>query len=96
VDFSSEDLTEDSTLTHAAIVHPLLSTDNIALAVFLDFKSAYDIAPMKVVREALLQRLVHSLMFCDTLFQLVVNSDLSEPILRTCGLPQGSVQLFLS
>jgi hypothetical protein len=34
-------------------VHHLLSTDNIALAVFLDFKSAYDIVPMKVVREAL-------------------------------------------
>jgi hypothetical protein len=30
-------------------------------------------------------------MFCDASFQLVVNGDLSEPILRTCGLPQGLV-----
>jgi Reverse transcriptase (RNA-dependent DNA polymerase) len=88
-----------STLTHAAICHHALSTGAVSLAVFLDFRSAYDVPPASKVIESLrrrgtppiLQRLVHSLMFDNARIRLVVNGDLSDEITRSCGLPQGSI-----
>ena len=88
-----------STLTHATICHHALSTGAVSLAVFLDFRSAYDVTPAAKVIEALgrrgmsplLQRLVHSLMFDDARLRLAVNGDLSDLITRSCGLPQGSI-----
>jgi len=87
-----------STLTHAVICHLALSTKQISHAVFLDFKSAYDITQTTHVMGALhkrqmpplLQHLVHSLMFRNGSFQLVVNNDLSSVLQRNQGLPQGS------
>lgn len=87
-----------STLTQALICHHALATKSISHVVFLDFKSAYDVTTETHVMDALekrkmpplLRRLVQSLMFKNASFQLVVNGDLSKPILRNCGLPQGS------
>ena len=87
-----------STLTHAIVCHHALSTKQISYAVFLDFKSAYDVTQAAHVMDALrkrglpplLQHLVHSLMFRDGSFQLVVNNDLSSVQQRNRGLPQGS------
>lgn len=88
-----------STLTHAAICHHALSTDSVRLAIFLDFRAAYDVTAASRVMEALkrrgmppiLQRLVYSLMFNEGCFRVVVNGDLSRSIRRGRGLPQGSV-----
>jgi hypothetical protein len=87
-----------STLTQAAICHHAISTKSIRLAVFLDFKSAYDVTLPSHVMETLhrrgmpprLQHLVYSLMFKYASFHLVVNGELSPSIDRNCGLPQGS------
>ncbi len=87
-----------STLTQAAICHHALSTKSIQLAVFLDFKSAYDVTTPKHVMTVLqrrgmpvrLQYIIYSLMFKYGAFQLVVNGELSQPIDRNCGLPQGA------
>ena len=87
-----------STLTHALICHHALSTKDVRLAIFLDFKSAYDKTPASRVLESLkrrgmpslLRRLIQNLMFRDMNFHLVLNGDLSEIAPRNCGLPQGS------
>jgi hypothetical protein len=87
-----------STLTHAAICHHALSTKSVQLAIFLDFKSAYDITTARHIMNTLQQRqmpillqyLIYSLMFKNGSFQLVVNGELSSTINRNCGLPQGS------
>jgi hypothetical protein len=87
-----------STLTHAVVCHYAMSTKQISYAIFLDFKSAYDVTqvthvmgPLRKRRmPPLLQHLVHSLMFRDGSFHLVVNNDLSSVQQRNRGLPQGS------
>jgi hypothetical protein len=87
-----------STLTQAAICHHALSTKSIQYAIFLDFKAAYDVTTVNHVMSSLqrrnipihLQHLIHSLMFQNGSFQLVVNGQLSHVIRRDCGLSQGS------
>ena len=87
-----------STLTHAAICHHAISTKAVPYAIFLDFKAAYDVTSVHHVMKSLqrrnlpvhLQYLVHSLMFQNGSFQLVVNGQLSRRIQRDCGLFQGS------
>ena len=87
-----------STLTQAAICHHALSTQAVLYAVFLDFKSAYDLTPCDRVMlglrrrgmPALLLHLVRSLMFSNGSFRLVVNGTLSHFLPRDRGLPQGS------
>ena len=86
-----------STLTHAAICHHALSIKSTRYAIFLDFKAAYDVTSSEHVMKSLrnrkmplrLQYLVQSLMFQDGSFRLVVNGDMSCPVERNCGLPQG-------
>src|SRR5436190_883760 len=87
-----------STLTHAAICHHAISTKAVPYAIFLDFKAAYDVTSVHHVMKSLRQRnlpvrlqyLVHSLMFLNGSFRLVVNGQLSRCIQRDCGLFQGS------
>jgi hypothetical protein len=87
-----------STLTHAAICHHAISIKAINYAIFLDFKSAYDVTSEQYVMSSLrkrglpihLQHLIHSLMFRNGAFQLIVNGELSDSLTRNCGLPQGS------
>ena len=87
-----------STLSQAAICHHALSTKSIQYAIFLDFQAAYDVTSANHIMSSLqnrnmpapLQHLIHSLMFQDASFQLIVNSKLSSSIQRNRGLPQGS------
>src|SRR5579859_5038880 len=87
-----------STLTQAAVCHHANSTKSIRLAVFLDFKSAYDVTLPSHVMDTLhrrgmpprLQHLIYTLMFKYGSFHLVVNGELSPSIDRNCGLPPGS------
>src|SRR5947207_1692979 len=87
-----------STMTQAAICHHALSTKVVRYAVFLDFKSAYDVTSCQHVMASLRCRgmpvlllyLIQSLMFSNGSFRLVVNGSLSDLLPRDCGLPQGS------
>jgi len=87
-----------STMTQAAIYHHALSTKAVRYAVFLDFKSAYDVTSCQHVMASLRRRgmpvlllhLIRSLMFSNGFFRLVVNGSLSDSLPRDCGLPQGS------
>jgi len=87
-----------STMTQAAICHHALSTEAVRYAVFLDFKSAYDVTSCQHVMASLRRRgvpvlllyLIRSLMFSNGFFRLVVNGSLSDSLPRDCGLPQGS------
>ena len=87
-----------STLTNVAVCHHLLANRLATVAIFLDFRAAYDvIKPDRVV--AALQRrktpeyliqLVLSLMFSASDFTLIVNGLPSARLERNQGLPQGS------
>ena len=87
-----------STLTQAAICHHALTMKSIQYAIFLDFKSAYDVTTVNHVMQSLqrrslpvrLQHLIHSLMFSNASFRLIVNGRLSPVLRRDRGLPQGS------
>jgi len=70
-----------STLTQAAICHHTLSTNTVPYAIFLDFKSAYDVTSVHHVMKLLrrqslpvrLQYSIHYLMFQNRNHQLVIN-----------------------
>jgi len=87
-----------STLTNAAVCHHVLSQRLASIAIFLDFKAAYDVTKpakvMQVLKERnfplVLQKLVYSSMFRDGRFTLRVNGLASPWLSRNQGLPQGS------
>jgi len=87
-----------STITNVAICHHLLSQKLARIAVFLDFKAAYDAIKPHQVMAALrkrktpkiLQNLIQSLMFSNGQFTLLVNGVPAPPTSRNQGLPQGS------
>ena len=87
-----------STLTNAAVCHHVLSQKLAKIAIFLDFKAAYDVTKpdkvMRVLKERklplILQKIVYSSMFKDGRFTLRVNGLASPWLPRNQGLPQGS------
>jgi Reverse transcriptase (RNA-dependent DNA polymerase) len=87
-----------STLSNIAIAHHGLSTKLSPVAIFLDYRAAYDMTKPEKVMRALekhgmppfLLRLVYSTMFTNGQFSLIVNGITLPPISRNQGLPQGS------
>src|SRR5579859_17280 len=87
-----------STLTNVAVCHHLLERRLATVAVFLDFRAAYDVIKPDRVLAALRRRqmpesliqLVESLMFSAADFTLIVNGLPSPRLERNQGLPQGS------
>jgi len=84
--------------TNAATLHVALSTRARSTAVFLDFRSAFDMVDHKLLHKLLLRRgcppllrnLLSSLMFDAVRSRLLLNDDISPPFQRSRGLLQGS------
>lgn len=87
-----------STLTQAAVLHHALSTGALPIAVLLDLEAAYDKVKEDRLVVALknqhmpdcLIQLVVGLMFRSASFSVAVNGQVSTPVSRDIGLPQGS------
>lgn len=87
-----------STCTNAAIVHYLLSSKSRSTAVFLDFRSAFDVVDHGLLTDVLQQRhcpqyiqsLIRSLMFRQVRSRVLVNDRVSKWFKRTRGVLQGS------
>ena len=89
-----------STYVLAAAAHHMLSTQMRRVAVFLDFEAAFDVVDLKILKKKLVSRgfpryllaIVDSLMLNgDNSSRVVVNGAMSDWIVRTRGLLQGSV-----
>jgi hypothetical protein len=87
-----------STYSNAAVVHALLSTKSRTTAVFLDFKSAFDVVDHQRLDEKLLAKgcpevvrnLIQSLMFLDHRSRIQINGQMTDWFLRSRGVLQGS------
>lgn len=87
-----------STYTNAAMVHHALSTGLRKIAVFLDFKSAFDVLDHSILERVLVERgcpsyllaLIKSLTFDNVRSRVLVNGEASDWFRRTCGVLQGS------
>lgn len=87
-----------STCTNAAVVHHLLASRLRTTAVFLDFRSAFDVLNHPRLSKILVDRacpdyiqsLIGSLMFQDVKSRVLVNGIASDWFLRTRGVLQGS------
>lgn len=87
-----------STYTNAAVVHHLLSSRTRSTAVFLDFKSAFDVVDHFRLNQKLQQRgcpatllrLLQTLMFTQMISRLLINDQVTDWFPRTCGVLQGS------
>lgn len=87
-----------STCTNAAILHHLLRSRLRRMAIFLDFRSAFDVLDHRRLSELLRQRgcpdylhsLIRSLMFDGVRSRVLVNGEVSGWFLRTQGVLQGS------
>jgi len=87
-----------STCVNAAVVHHALTTSSRPIAIFLDFRSAFDVVDHSKLATMLSSRgcppyllaLVFGLTFRDVTSRVVVNGELSRPFKRTCGVLQGS------
>lgn len=87
-----------STYTNAAVVHALLSSRARSTAVFLDFKSAFDMVDHGILNQKLKEKgcptqingLIQALMFTLVQTRLVVNGYTTGWFPRTCGVLQGS------
>lgn len=87
-----------STLTQASVLHHAISTQILPITVLLDLEAAYDkvrcdkliIALESQKMPDLLIQLVCGLMYRSAVFSVAVNGDMSAPISRDLGLPQGT------
>ena len=87
-----------STCMNAAVVHHLLSSHARSTAVFLDFRSAFDVLDHAILDRLLrrrgcpsyVQRLIRSLMFDGLSSRVLVNDAVTPWFTRTCGVLQGS------
>ena len=87
-----------STYSNAAAVHILLASRSRSTALFLDFKSAFDVIDHQRLDTKLAQkgcphrirRLIQSLMFSDLKSRILINGQVSDEVLRTRGVVQGS------
>jgi len=83
-----------STYTNATIVHYALSTGLRKIAVFLDFKSAFDVLDHSILERVLIERscpsyllaLIKSLTFDNVRSRVLVNGEASDWFRRTCGV----------
>jgi hypothetical protein len=87
-----------STYSNAAVVHALLSSKARSTAVFLDFKSAFDVVDHTRLDAKLaargcppsLRRLIQNLMFVHLRSRILINGQITEWFPRSCGVLQGS------
>lgn len=87
-----------STYVNAAVVHQALLSHSRPIAIFLDFRSAFDVVDHSKLATVLSGRqcpsdllsLINSLTFDGVTSQVIVNGALSQPFPRTCGVLQGS------
>jgi hypothetical protein len=87
-----------STYSNAAVVHALLSSKARSTAVFLDFKSAFDVVDHQRLDAKLaargcplgLRRLIQGLMFTNLRSRVLINGQVTAWFVRTCGVLQGS------
>lgn len=87
-----------STLTNAALLHMLLDRKHIRVAIFLDFRAAFDVVDHDLLIRILRQRqcpsnilsLIRSLMVDGVYSRIFANGDTSRSFVRTCGVLQGS------
>lgn len=87
-----------STSMNAGIVHQLLSSGARDSAIFLDFRSAFDVVDHGKLTDVLRERgcppyilaLITSLMFRRVRSRLLINGEVSDWFSRTCGVLQGS------
>jgi hypothetical protein len=87
-----------STYSNAAVVHALLSSKARSTAVFLDFKSAFDVVDhtrldLKLAARGCpppLRRLIQNLMFVHLRSRILINGQITEWFPRSCGVLQGS------
>jgi len=88
----------NSTCMNAVIVHHLLASRARTTAVFLDFRSAFDVVDHARLATLLdrrgcpkyIQSLISSLMFRGVRSRVLVNGEASKWFYRTCGVLQGS------
>lgn len=87
-----------ATCMNAAVVHHLLSSRLRSTAIFLDFRSAFDVvshSKLSAILEqrgcpALMRSLINSLMFTGVRSRVLANGQASKWFLRTRGVLQGS------
>jgi hypothetical protein len=87
-----------STYTNAAVVHALLASKARSTAVFLDFKSAFDVVDHQRLDTKLaahgcpasLRPLIQSLMFVHLKSRILINGQVTGWFSRSCGVLQGS------
>lgn len=87
-----------STYSNAAVVHALLVSKARSTAVFLDFKSAFDVVDHQRLDAKLaakgcppcLRRLIQSLMFTDLRSRILINGQVTGWFTRSRGVLQGS------
>lgn len=86
-----------STYSNAAVVHALLSSKARSTAVFLDFRSAFDVVDHQRLDAKLaargcppcLRRLIRSLMFVHLRSRILINGQVTAWFPRSCGVSQG-------
>jgi hypothetical protein len=87
-----------STYTNAAVVHALLASRARSTAVFLDFKSAFDVIDHQRLDTKLAARgcpaslrpLIQSLIFVHLQSRILINGQVTGWFSRSCGVLQGS------
>lgn len=87
-----------STYGNAAVVHMLLASKTRSTAVFLDFRSAFDVVDHYKLDAKLAQRgcpravraLLQDLMFCNLRSRVLINGQVTDWLPRSRGVLQGS------